>query len=54
MKCIKVTGWIDPEDVDIKFLDPDDASGLSEEGLLEYEARLSGAGLEDADFTLVE
>jgi len=54
VKRIKVTGWIDPEDVQTKYLDSYDASGLSDEGFLEYTARLSGAGLEDADFTLVE
>lgn len=46
---IKVTGYISADDLDPTDLDPDDATGLSEQGHLDHIVDEKGTGLKVAD-----
>jgi hypothetical protein len=51
MSRIKVTGYLDTDDLDDRHVDPSHEMGLSEEGYLEWSRRLP---LDDIDFKIEE
>ncbi len=54
MKRIKVTGFMDVEDLNEEHIDLDDDMGISSAGFDHYNDALMRAGLTDIDFELVD